>query len=267
MTGLFFLIDTIANPLYLILALIAIWYGYRIVGARHDMAATHFELERDVASRRLANGIMIIILAAQVAVLVLGIQVRAVPFLEAERDLDAIMAADSSAIQDLVYPSPTPADPDMDSISFEPDTSISNDPDTIVLTPTLTPTPVGTVLPGAPPVEGCQDPRAQLQIPANGQRVFLPLIVRGVAYADNFSQSKIEIAGPSTEGQFSPVSDINDPATDMSDLIQFLPSGYEPGAYQFRLMVFDITNNLVAACQVTIYLSDPPTTATPTPNR
>jgi hypothetical protein len=44
---------------------------------------------------------------------------------------------------------------------------------------------------------------------------------------------------------------------------QFNPSLYEPGLYQFRLVVFDITDTMKASCTVNIYLEDPLPTATP----
>jgi len=55
------------------------------------------------------------------------------------------------------------------------------------------------------------------------------------------------------------------PMTEMGELGQFVPSFYEPGTYQFRLIVFDTTNAARASCTVTIYISEPIPTATPLP--
>lgn len=266
MRGLFFLLDWIATPMYILLGVMIIWFFYRLLQARGEMSATYFELERDLAGRRQSNAITFMILAVQFCVLLFGVQVRAVPFLEAERDLDDMNIVSVGATQDIAFDTDTPAPLGEGGLNIQVGTPLGDNPDIIVLTPTPTPTPVGTIVPGAPPVQGCQDDRALLEVPANGQRVFQPLIVRGIASADNFTEASIEISGPQTNGQFVVVNRVNSPVREMSDFSQFLPAPYEPGAYQFRLMVFDITDSVIAACQVTIYISDPPTIGTPTPN-
>lgn len=265
MRSIFFLLDWVAEPLYILLTVIVLWYFYRLLQARSESSSTYFELERVLAHRRQANAITVMILALEFCVLLFGVQVRAVPFLEAERDLDSIQVAQVGATQDVVFETDTPSAIDNGGLNIELGTPFDTVSDIIVLTPTPTPTPVGTIVPNAPPIEGCEDPRARLEVPANGQRVFSPLIVRGTAYTDDFSRFKLEISGPSTLNQFIVASESNAPVRELSDFSQFSPSTYEEGAYQFRLMVFDISTNLVASCQVTIYISDPPNAATPTP--
>ncbi len=266
MRAVFFLLDWLAEPLYILLAVLVLWYFYRLLQARSEVSMTYFELERDLARRRQANAITVMILAAEFCVLLFGVQVRAVPFLEAERDLDSIEVAQVGATQDVVFETDTPiANTDGGGPSFVVGTPLGDQSDTIVLTPTPTPTPVGTIVPNAPPIQGCEDPRAQLQVPANGQRVFSPMIVRGTAYTDDFSKYKLEISGPGTLNQFIVASEAVAPVRELSDFSQFSPATFEEGAYQFRLMVFDIRASLVASCQVTIYISDPPNAATPTP--
>lgn len=265
MRSIFFLLDWIAEPLYILLAVLVLWYFYRLLQARSEVSATYFELERDLARRRQANAITMMILALEFCVLLFGVQVRAVPFLETERDLDTVEVAQVGATQDVVFETGTPNITNDGGPNFVVGDALGEESDIIVLTPTPTPTPVGTIVPNAPPIEGCEDPRAQLAIPANGQRVFSPLVVRGTAYTDNFSRLKIEISGPSTLNQFIVDRESTSPVREISDFIQFSPAAYSEGAYQFRLMVFDINTNLVASCQVTIYISDPPNAATPTP--
>lgn len=265
MRAVFFLLDWLAQPLYILMGVIIVWYLYRLIHTQGEIVATYFELERDLARRRQANALTIIILALQLCVLVLGVQVRAVPYLEAERELDSAEIVQVGATQDVPFSTDTPQPIGDTGLNLEIGTPFDQESDIIVLTPTLTPTPVGTIVPNAPPVQGCNDPRAQLQVPANGQRVFGPTIVRGTAFTDNFTEAKIELSGPGTFGQFLVVSDIPSPVREMSDFSQFLPAPYSEGAYQFRLMVFDISQ-LVASCQVTIYISDPPTAPTSTPN-
>ena len=268
MRTLFFLLDWIANPLYILLGVVVIWFLYRLLQVRNEISATYFELEREIARRRQANILTVIIIAIEIAILLVGVQVRAVPFLEAERSLDSIEVAVANATQDVPFFTDTPEPLGASGLDLPAAPSLGENDDIIVLTPTLTPTPVGTIVPNAPPVQGCNDPRAQLQIPANGQRVFTttPILVRGTAFTDNFSEAKVEISGPGTLGQFIVVGDVNTPIRENTELIQFNAAPYSEGAYQFRLMVFDITTQLVASCQVTVYISDPPVAATPTPS-
>ena len=135
----------------------------------------------------------------------------------------------------------------------------------ILLTPTLTPTPVGTIIPNAPAIEGCDSDEALLQVPANGMRVFQPIVVIGQAFTDDFSSAKIEISGPQTNNQYSVVGVIDSQVRSLQAFSQFNPTGYIPGEYEFRLVVFDVANEIAAACKVTIYISELPITATPTP--
>jgi hypothetical protein len=112
-------------------------------------------------------------------------------------------------------------------------------------------------------VRGCDTPNATLQVPANGMVVFEPTRIIGVASIENFSAYKFEINGPSTLGNFAPIQTYTQPVAELGELGQFVPSFYEPGEYQFRLSVFDITGAMKASCTVTIYISEPIPTATP----
>lgn len=262
MIDVFFLIERIAISLYIFMAVIILWYVYRYFQAAGEIQSTYFELERTLARRRQANAITTIILAIEFCFLVLGVQVQAVPYLETERDLSEIQAQQVDVQQDSAFATDTPQPITGGGLSLTVP-NVFDEPDIIVLTPTLTPTPVGTIVPNAPPVQGCIDDRALLEIPANGMRVFNPITIRGTAYADEFSEAKLEISGPSTNNQFIVIGNTNFPVRELSEFSQFVPGIYEDGEYQFRLMVFDLAKDLVAYCQVTIYISVPPQTATP----
>jgi hypothetical protein len=266
MIDIFFLIEWLAIPLYIVMAVIILWYIYRYFQAGTEIQATYFELERTLALRRQANSITAIILAVEFCLLVLGIQAQAVPYLETERSLSEIEAQENSVQEDIFQPTHTPQPLTGVGLNLQVGTPLGEDSDVIVLTPTLTPTPVGTIVAGAPPVQGCIDEKAFLEMPANGMRVFNPITVRGTAFTEEFSKAKLEVAGPSTQGQFYVVDTIINPIRELSEFSQFLPSIYEDGEYKFRLMVFDLADRLVASCQVTIYISAPPRTATPTPS-
>jgi len=127
----------------------------------------------------------------------------------------------------------------------------------------LTPTPVGTIIPNAPPAE-CSSPNVQLQVPANGMIVFEPLAVIGIASAPNFAFYRFELNGESTFGSYATIGvDGTNAVPEQGVLGQFSPSFYAPGEYRFRVSVFDITSNQVAFCALTIYISAPIPTPTP----
>ena len=133
----------------------------------------------------------------------------------------------------------------------------------ILPTPTLTPTPVGTIIPNAPAAE-CSDPNVGLQIPANGMIVFEPLVVVGTADAPNFAFYRFELNGPATFGSWATIgSDGTNAVPTLGVLGQFAPSFYPSGEYRFRVTVFDITSTQVGACAITLYISEPIPTATP----
>lgn len=268
MSSFFFLLQWLAIPLYVIAGVAIVWYIYRFFRANADLRATVFELERDLARRRRVNSVTAIIITIEFVIFVVGVQVQAVPYLEAERDLDEQIALQGDVPEDGVFITGTPR-PVGDGVEFPEGTPLDGDTGLgFVPTPTLTPTPVGTIRPLPPPTEGCLDPRAQLQIPANGMIIFKPEAIRGTAFTDQFAEAKIEIRGPSTNNQYSVVDRIPAPVTQLSTFSQFVPSGLETGLYEFRLAVFDSRNNMmVASCMVNIYITDPPMTATPTPSR
>lgn len=279
MSSVFFLLEWLATPLYIVLAVAIVWFGYRGLRAQADLRSTYFQLERDMAKRRSWNALTMIVLAIEIIVLLVGVQVRAVPFLEAERSLDEAREV-AIVPTDIPFETDTPSAALQGGLDIEPGTPLGQDTGIgFVPTPTLTPTPVGTILPNPPSREGCLDDDtlmalnsstisggvAHLEVPANGMRVFQPIIVRGLAYADDFTGAKIEIRGPSTNQEYAVIESILSPVQSISDFSQFIPAGNEEGLYQFRLTVFGSGGVLVASCMVNIYITEPPVTATPTP--
>lgn len=266
MTQIFFLIDQLAIGLYAILAAVVLWYLYQMLQAQGQVRATYFELERDLATRRRVSAFATMLIVAEVAIVVLGVQMQVVPFLESERTIEERLQAEREQIRDGVFVTDTPAAAVAQGPDIEPGTPLGGVDDVgFVATPTPTPTPVGTLVLNPPASEGCTDERAFLQVPANGMRVFYPVTVRGTAFVDDFVEAKLEIRGPETQNQYRTIHRIDQPVRTLGDFSQFVPSRYEPGVYQFRLVVFDLTRELKAACMVNIYISEPPVTATPTP--
>lgn len=265
MTFIFFFIDQVALGIYLILAAMILYFARHWLVARAEFNSTRFELERDIALQQQMNAVTSVMMVAVACVMVLGVQSVVVPYLQSEETIQERAQEVAASQVDGDFRTATPA-PLAGGIDIEPVPEIGNDDGPILLlTPTLTPTPVGTIVPGAAPIEGCNDDRATLQVPANGMRVFQPIRVIGTAYTADFTSAKIEIRGPGTNNSYVVVNEIVQPLNTTGDLTQFVPN-YPEGVYQFRLMVFDLSNQPVASCMVNIYIGPPPTTPTPTPN-
>ena len=260
MAGLVFLIEQVALGLYILLGVAIFLTFRRWRRARRELRSTQFELEKDLARGSYSDATTMLVLLIEAALIVIGIQRVVAPTVR----LNMTGSTEISVVNDGTFDTPVPAfDPnaqiDPSGINLTPDALQLR----VLATPTLTPTPVGTIVPNAPESIGCTDPGAMLQVPANGMRVFEPIRVIGTAFMDNFAFYKFEISGPVTGGNFASLEDHTQMAQQMGDLGQFVPSFYEPGLYQFRLSVFDITSTMGPSCTVNIYISAPIPSATP----
>ncbi len=261
MTGIIALIDQIAVGIYFLLAAGILFSLRRYLIHAEDHRSSYFELERDLSRYRQINAISAIIFLVELAIIIAGIQLVVVPELLLDRRIQGLVAGAEQ--EDGVFVTPVPAPPAVD-LGIEP-VALPRSADAvnqIQATPVPTPTAVGTIIPADPPV-GCDSPEAQLLIPGNGMRVFQPIPVVGTVFADQFSYASLQISGPSTNGNFFLLTDQNTEVRETAEFGQFVPAGYETGEYQFRLMVYDITNTLKASCLVHIYISEPLPTVTP----
>jgi hypothetical protein len=266
-SNIIFLIEQIAVGLYILagVGILILWSRWRV--AQYDVRATRFELERDLARFRRDNALTLIILGVEFILIVAGIQRVVAPTVRSDQELMRLVAMTrdddvNETPSDGVFATPTRPAP-LANLPIEPVELPRDDEFSIFVTPTLTPTPVGTIEPNAPPVYGCDTPNAFLQIPANGMRVFQVIRVAGTAFVDDFSSYKIEISGPTTLNTFWVIDEGAIPVTELGTLSQFNPDPYAPGTYQFQLTVFDTTRELKASCMVTIYISRPIPTPTP----
>lgn len=263
MTNFVFLIDQVANGLYILLGALLVLMLWRLNGARQMLRSSQYELERGLARERRDNALTGVIILVELLLMVVGLTRVVAPVLRETLDLSEAVA---QVQEDGVFYTPTPQPLTGD---FTVDTSgvvlgEAANSNQILPTPTLTPTPVGTIVPNSPAPVGCDTPNARLQVPANGMLVFEPIVVRGVAFGDDFAFYRLELKGDSTFGSFAPLpGDGTTPVTELGEMGQFVPSFYTPGEYRFRLMVFDITNTVKASCEVTIFISPPIPTATP----
>lgn len=132
-------------------------------------------------------------------------------------------------------------------------------------TPTMPPTfiPSPSPLPatielmeGAPqPVSGCDTPNAVLSSPVNGQVLTEPVTITGMANAENFAYYRLELMGPTSTDFLTIFGEGRTPVTEMGALQMLHPGMFEPGEYQLRLSVFDVTNTLQANCTIHIMLA------------
>jgi hypothetical protein len=260
--GIVFLIEQTATGLYLIAAVAFIWVLRSWLKARSAFRGTYFELEKDIARYQRGTSFTALVLVIEFALIVAGIQRVVAPTLRAnmtDRPVRQLAVVSDGQFRTPIPPTFSAAVIDPSGVQLG-----AVDPaQQVQPTPTLTPTPVGTIVANAPPAQ-CASPDAQLQIPANGMIVFEPITVVGVATSDNFAFYRFELKGDSTSGNFATIGvDGTQSVPQLGQLGQFVTSFYTPGEYQFRVSVFDITNALRSSCTVTIYISEPIPTPTP----
>jgi hypothetical protein len=262
MTTLVFFIEQTSLGLYFLtgLGIYITWRRYRRIG--RDLRATHFELEREIFRYRRTNALTLLILLIEFGLIVVGIQYVVAPAIR-QASSNTVVASD--LVTDLPFYTPTPApvqfgNSPIDASGVQLGEEEINQ---VQATPTLTPTPVGTIVQNPPPISGCDEQEATLQVPANGMVVFEATNVIGTAFTENFAFYRFELSGPATGGSFAPLGEYTQPVMELGALGQFVPTFYEPGDYQFRLTIFDITQTLAAACTVNIVISEPIPTPTP----
>lgn len=265
MATVVFLVEQLSTGLYILIAAAIFWLVRSLLQSRYQYRAASFGLARGELRFRQANALTIIAVLVQVALIVNGIRTVVAPTLRAKNPSEVAV---NQFVSDGIFVTPTP-EPVSGGIII--DTSgvqlFPTDPaDVVFATPTLTPTPVGTILPNPPAVSGCDGPEASLQIPANGMLVFEPVSVIGTAYAPDFAFYRLEISGESTLNEFRTLSQNTSQVVERGGLGQLVPAVYEPGDYQFRVTVYDITNVLRAACMINITISEPLPTPTPIGN-
>lgn len=263
MSTIVFLIEQVAPALYILVTIALFTYWRRWRHARYAYRAAGFELERAVTRYKIGGAFTMMLLSIEAGLIVFGVQNIVAPTVREDRALTGIVESFQAVPDDGPFRTPTSPPPSgqlpIDASGYDLG---SQQELQIRLTPVPTNTPVGTIEP-APAPSGCTDDHAFLSIPTNGMRVFQTIRVEGTAYHDNFSSYKIEISGPGTLNQFVVLDEGTLPVTETGTLSQFDPTPYEPGIYQFQLMVFDTTTTLKAHCRITIRISEPVPTPTP----
>ncbi|NDJ77655.1 MAG: hypothetical protein GYB65_15495 [Chloroflexi bacterium] len=128
---------------------------------------------------------------------------------------------------------------------------------------TPVPTPVGTILPDAPPRIECPRDSAWFHIPDNGQYLFQPITAQGTANIPNFANYRFEIKPANdSNAQFGIMGGDNSTAVTDGPLGLIDINGLAYGEYRLRLAVFDIERVLRASCEITIHIGPPPRPST-----
>jgi hypothetical protein len=274
-----FFVEKIAPGLYLICAVGLLFSVRSFLISRRELWAAEFELEREQALRRQAGaitwtlGLIEIILGIYAIAMVIAPTLRNDVITGADTALDPVdeqhfMTSTPGSNGIVLNEQGTPVSGDsieamMASVTARAAAAENSGP-RIVPTATISPTPVGTIIPGMPTPVGCSSADAWLEVPANGQVVFDSLTVIGTAKTANFAFYKFELSGPSTGNTFAPYGgDKTSPVPEKGVLGQLTLNSFQPGQYSFRLTVFDNTSALRASCAVTVVLRPRPPTATP----
>lgn len=268
MISLVFFTEQIAIGLY-ILAGLGILISLRsLLMARQQLEAAQFELQKELAGFKVANATTAVLLFLELGLGVLATAEVIAPTLRAQPP-KSITVVERVAEAPFVTAAPGSVLVGTPPSNFAAGVEIQGIEDELNLapfaTPTLTPTPVGTIVPDVPAAVGCDTPNALLRIPANGMIVFDATSVVGSANIDNFAFYRFELNGPETNNVWAKLAEYTVPVIE-GNLGQIVPSQLTPGEYKFRLMVFDIANAPQATCTITIIISEPIPTPTPIQN-
>lgn len=268
MIALVFFTEQIAIGLYILAGLGVLVSLRSLVLARQQLGAAQFELQKELANFKVANATTAVLIFIEIGLGVLATAEVIAPTLRANPP-KAVTVIERVAEAPFVTAAPGSVLVGTPPPNFAEGVEIQGIEDELNLapfaTPTLTPTPVGTIVPDAPAALGCDTPDARLSIPANGMIVFEAVNVVGSANIPDFAFYRFELNGPETNNVWAKLAEYTVPVID-GNLGQLVPSQLMPGEYKFRLMVFDITNAPRATCAITIFISEPIPTATPIQN-
>ncbi|MHB8626270.1 MAG: hypothetical protein ACYDBJ_14135 [Aggregatilineales bacterium] len=266
MSSLVFLIEQIANGLYLLCG-VGVLLGLRaLFSARRELSVAEFELERGLAMRRQSGAVTWTLIVIEVALGVYAVKTVVAPAVRSDLNVPGQAVSIAPFQTPVAGAQGTPIDANALDAPLLTLTALPAGGPGLALGLTATPAPTlpGTIVAGAPPPVGCTNADAFLQVPANGQVLFESVTVIGTAKTANFAHYKFELSGPSTGNTFAPYGgDKQTQVTTTGVLGQLSLTPFSPGTYLFRLTVFDSTNQLKASCMVTVSIQPRPPTATP----
>ncbi len=236
----------------IVLAVRALWQ------ARATLSQAQFRLEREQAEEKAGGAITRLVVFVQAGILVYLISTV---MFDTWRDLNTTGEEAPPAEQAAEFRTAVPLEGD------EGFVVPTRPADGLVLpqTPVPSPTPAGTLLP-ADDALGCIADQANIRLPGNGQVIYETESIIGTANIAEFGYYRFEIRNVETGRDFGVIggvsSDYTSPVTD-GPLGNIVPQNFAPGEYRFRMMVFDTSGISRAACEITLFMSDPIPTATP----
>lgn len=254
MGSIILFIDSIAVGLLIFVGLLFVWNLRSLILARNELRVAQFGLERELAQRQGGRSVTLVIVAVEIAVFVWAIMSITAPTWRDGLPDDAAGLKPSATFE-----TSTPSLLG----EFNPIPTTGGSEFEIIQTAPAPSTPVGTIIaPGG--MEGCTVDQAFIQIPGDGQLVFEPIEIIGIANVENFSFYKFEIRADRSGTNFAPLGvDYTQPVETLGELGQFIPSNYLDGGYRLRLVVFDTNSMPVASCEISIFISPPVPSETP----
>jgi hypothetical protein len=274
-----FFVEQIARGLYLVCAVGLLFSIRAYFGSRHELRMAEFELERELALRHRANAITWTFVIIELALMVYAVANVIAPTMRGDLVSGGIVNAGGdpggsdfrtstpgiAGVNDLGTPV---GDVNSLMLTVTADALLGQGGPNVFASPTPAPTAVGTIVLGMPTPVGCTTQDAQLEVPANGQVLFDAVEVRGIAKTENFAFYRFELNGPSTNNNFAPVGGDKTVAVTSKGVLGLITlRPFQPGQYEFRLVVFDSKNMVKASCSVTVMIRERPPTPSPLPQQ
>jgi hypothetical protein len=257
MGGFFFFVESVASGLYIFGGLAIAWCLRGLYLARRELRASQFRLEREQAEQRGGRALTGLLLTINLLVAVWGISTMAAPTWR-----EGLPATANPAAQTRQYQTSAAGG---QGTPFEVTRRAGDSGPVIPVTAPPPSTPKGTILPSQGRI-GCIRDQAWIEFPDNGQVIFDVITIQGTANIDGFAFYRFEIKADNPAEEFRSIGgaqgDRTQPVID-GELGQLIPFNYLPGAYRYRLTVFDSNSVLRASCEISIFISDPIPTPTP----
>ena len=258
MTRLLLLIRALAPLVYFVAAVGTVLGIRSLLRAMSMLSSAQFRLEREQAQQQGGRAITQIIVLVEVVVLVFMLSTTTYEAFDTFNQ--AVVTPSTPAPEQLLTFTPAALGGPL-----EVPTQSSEDEFAPIRTPKPSPTAAGTLLPADDPT-GCIADQANIDIPDNGQIITQVESIFGTANIENFGYYRFEIRSVEQGGDFGVIggaaADYQSSVTN-GPLGSIVPQNFLEGEYRFRMTVFDTSGVMRAACEITIFISEPLPTSTP----
>lgn len=255
-----FVIEAVARYapyIYAVCGLVALYHIYKVWQVRSERRQAVFSLEREKAMRELLGIFYVALLLVGlmgVTYFVSTTLAEAVgPIVAESRDPQPALPFMPTPTNTPLPVTPTPVQAALPTPTVTPTGTLA-----IVQSNVLTVTEAATPTPEPPPAApvaaspSCNDGRATITSPANGQEISGVVSVVGTASHDAFQYYKVEFApGAAAQGGFVYLGGGSSPVLG-GVLANIDTSALGPGTWTLRLVVVDQTGNFPPPCTVTV---------------